>query len=305
MLKLDFPRDSDIHTLADFIELLCLITPDRFCSRDYAADYVADQSVDRDKGKQLSDRELDDAFMQLAWRADAFQDFYPFSLDARGRILCGDDELTDRQDLYAFLLLCANLPFIQGRGERQELADAFERASMRALRRLWPANTSVRKFGKNQAEYAGAKWERLNALSRDIGGQAMLSANTFRAHDGGDGGIDLAAWLDLDLHEKLNIPSALGQCACSRDDWPDKQSAISGARLGNHLRPSHPWMQLIFIPHSFRNNLGKWAVPGEIGESVVMDRLRILNNLRADEDWPEIQAPAVFRNFLQMRLDLV
>jgi len=304
MLKLDCPRDSDIHTLADFIELLCLVTIDRFCSRDYVADYIADQSVDSGKEKRLGDGELDDAFMQLAWRVDAFGEHYPFSLDEHGRILNGNENLTKQQDLYAFLLLCANLPFICDRAERNELTDAFERTSMRALRRLWPSKAIVRKFGRNQTEYVGEKWERLNTLSRDIGGQAMLSAAAFRKRDSGDGGIDLAAWLDLDIYEKQNIPSALGQCACSRDNWSSKQYEISAGALAN-LYPSHPWMQLIFIPHSFRNNLGTWAVPSDVKQSIVMDRLRILNKLCAEEDWPEIQAPTIFKNFLQMRLDIV
>lgn len=300
MLKLDYPRDSDIHTLADFIELLCLVTPDRFCSRDSVADYVLDMSE-----HQLDDGTLDDAFMHLGWRTSAFGGVYPFSLDEHGRVLDAADNLTEEQNLYALLLLCSNLPFLKDRSERQQLTDTFERTSLIALRRLWPASATVRKFGKNLTEYSGKKWERLNALSKDIGGQAMLSDETYRVRDSGDGGVDLVAWLDLDVHEKLNIPSALGQCACSRDEWSVKQSAISGGRLGTHLRPSHPWMELIFIPHAFRNNQGRWAVPGDTGQAIVMDRLRILRNLDSTQDWPEIEDPLVFRNFLQMRLDLV
>jgi len=307
MLKLDCPRDSDIHTLADFIELLCLVRTDRFCSRDDVVDYVTDQFVDSGKDKRIGEGELDDAFMQITWRIGAFGDQYPFSLVEHGRIISAHEELTVQQNLYAFLLLCANLPFVNERRERNELTDAFERASMQALRRLWPAKATIRKFGRGQTEYAGTKWERLNALSRDIGGKAMLSEKTFRARDSGDGGIDLVAWLNLDDYEKLNIPSALGQCACSREDWSSKQYEISVGRLGSHLFPTHPWMQLIFIPHSFRDNAGIWAVPGDIAQCIVMDRLRILNYLCADTDWPEIQVPAVFGKlkFLQERLDLV
>jgi len=281
------------------------VTPDRFCSKDYVADYVADYFVEHGKEKQLGDSVLDDVFMQFTWRIGAFGEHYPFYMDIHSRVLFGNEKLMEHQKIYAFLLLCANLPFICDRRERNELADAFERVSMQALRRLWPAKATVRKFGRSQTEYVGSKWERFNALSHDIGGKAMLTADTFRAHDSGDGGIDLAAWLDLDRHEKLNIPSALGQCACSRNDWSSKQYEISVGRLGTHLSPSHPWMQLIFIPHSFRNNLGKWAVPGDTEQCIVMDRLRILNNLCAIEDWPEIQTPDVFGKFLKMQLELV
>src|SRR5579883_652211 len=221
MLKLDAPRDTDIHTLADFTELLCLLTPDRICSRNYLLDFVKDNS-----DKKLDEDDLDDCFAQFTWRVAAFGESYPFRLDAHGNVLSSSENLSDSQQLYAFLLLCANLPFVE-HGDRQSLTDAFERAALCALRRLWPETAETVPFGKNQTAYTGAKWERLFKLGTDIGGRPQVNDKTFRPNDSGDGGIDLVAWLDLDSHEKSNIPSALAQCACSRAEWPIKQTAIS------------------------------------------------------------------------------
>lgn len=301
MLDLDRPRDRDTHTLADFIEILCLITIDRTCSRDYTRDYIVDTT---DKDHKPSDNQIEDAFSQLQWRLNAFGSAYPFKLDDHFRPLIAEEGLSHEQELYVFLLLCANLAFIS-RDNFKTLTDAFERMSLAALRRMWPKSARIRSFGKNETDYAGRKWERLNQLGKNIGGQPCCTEETYRSRDTGDGGIDLVAWLPLDEHEGWNIPSALGQCACSRNEWSRKQSEISNQRLGRHLRPSHPWMELIFIPHCFRDNRGRWAIDGDIGQTVVLDRLRILSNLEAEEDMVKLNLPDALNLFLEMRLDIV
>lgn len=299
MLTFDFPRDGDIHTLADFTEILCLLTPDRMCSRDSLADYVRDNNPD----KVISDDQLEDTFEQLRWRTLAFGERYPFTLIEHGRVLSGVPQTSDSQNLYVFLLLCANLPFLE-RGATKPLTDAFEKLSLAAIRKLWPTNAVVRAFGKNETEYKGEKWQRLNALSKDLGGSASLTKEDFRKNDSGDGGVDLVAWLQLDKHEGSHIPSALAQCACSRSQWVKKQSEITHQRLGNHLRPSYPWMEMIFIPLSFRDNRGSWAVKADVTAIIVMDRLRILNHVD-EEDINTFEQPNVLHRFLEARLELV
>ena len=301
MLDIDRPRDSDIHTIADFAELLCLLNIDRICSRETISDHILGTGSPR--GSVPSGLELDDCFGHLEWRVNAFGADYPFAFSTPGRVISAPEDLTPRQKLYAFLLLCSNLPFTSR--PYNPLTDAFERISIRVLKNVWPVGGMVKAFGKNEAEYAGAKWERINALAKDIGAHPGCHEGSFRDRDTGDGGIDLAAWLRLDSFEKRNIPSALGQCACSRDQWPKKQAEISCDVLGNNIRPSHRWMQLMFIPHCFRNNRGDWAFDGEVTMSVVFDRLRIMSQLPGDVDWDGIAPPQVFNDFLDFRFDLV
>ena len=298
MLLIDKPRDSDTHTISDFAELLCLVTVDRVCSRET----IADQA--RDIGEHtVTDVVLDDCFNQLAWRVQAYGSHYPFQLDSRGRILSAHTTLSEPQKLYALLLLCANLPFVVRRDGT--LTDTFERIALLALKAAWPLNGVTRAFGKTETEYVGAKWQRLNKLAEDIGGTGLCNANTFRSQDTGDGGIDLAAWHDLDTHEKRNIPSALAQCACSRDSWSAKQTEISEDRLKNSIHSTHHWNQILFIPQSFRDNRGKWAVPGDIGQVILFDRLRIVHQLRSEIDWTHIAPPPIFNSMLEERLGLV
>lgn len=298
VLDLDRPVDSDIHTLADFAELLCLLTPDRYCSRDDLKDYIEDKSENI-----LKDSLLEDIVAQLAWREGAFYKYYPFSLVEHGKVLHAPEEMTGSQRQYIFFLLCANLPFIN-RDFRSVLTDSFEKVSEVALRAIWPCSGIVRKFGKNTTDYSGKKHERIQKLGVDIGANPQVNKFTYRSKDSGDGGIDLAAWLDLDDHEKHNIPSALAQCACSRTDWVKKALEISCDRLGGYLCPTHRWMQVLFIPHSFRNNNGKWDVPGEVSMTVIIDRLRLINQLAEDSEVGK-NANQLLDKVMEQRADLV
>ncbi len=298
MINIDKPRDSDLHTLADFAELLCLLTPDRICSRESIRDYI------RDIGEsKISDETLDDCFSNIEWRQLSFDTDYPFTVAADSRTFSAPEDLSDRQKLYVFLLLCASLPYTDR--PYTPLTDTFERIALRALKTTWPPTGVVRPFGKNETDYIGAKWERINALATDIGGEGRCTHNTFRHHDNGDGGIDLAAWVALDNYERTNIPSALAQCACSRNEWQKKQTEISDARLANSIHATHKWMQLLFIPQCFRDSRGKWAVPGDVGQTALFDRLRIIKKIIGYIDWAEINPPPVFSTFLEQRNGLV
>jgi hypothetical protein len=299
MVTLDKPRDSDIHSLADFAEILCLVTIDRICSRESIRDQIRDVGDSR-----VDDDELEDCFNHLTWRQNAFGEHYPFEISAAERTLRANEELTQQQKLYTLLLLCSNLPYFE-RGSYAQLTNAFERVSLATMQKIFPATATSRAFGKVEGTYTGTKWERMNQLAKDIVGYGACDANTFRRNDSGDGGVDIVAWLSLDNYEASNKPSALAQCACSREDWPAKQTEISVARLGRCINATTPWMELLFIPHSFRNNHGRWAVPGEIGMQILIDRLRITTQIGSNIDWNEINPPIILDEFLEERLDLV
>lgn len=299
MFKLETPRDKDLHTIADFAELLCLVTPDRVLGDESLRDHI------RDNDGTLTDDELEDTIAQLQWRIDAFGASYPFTIERGRHVLQAIDQLSVAQQLYVMLLLCANLPVIENRVERATLPDAFERTALIALKRIWPDAANALAFGKNETEYVGDKRARMTKLGLDIGARPGLQPNAFRERDTGDGGVDLVAWISLDRYENENIPSGLAQCACSREDWSKKQAEISVFGLGKLLSPTHPWMQLMFVPVSFRNNHGRWYVDAEVQSTVLLDRLRIIERFVAEEDFREIQAPNVLAQFLEFRIGLV
>lgn len=299
MLTLDRPRDRDLHTLADFAELLCLVSLDRVVSVEDFRDYLFDEA-----NLRLEENVCEDTFLQIGWRSSAFGVDYPFKIATNGQSFSASEDLSEQQTAYALLLMCANLPFIP-RDSRQGLTDSFERAAHCALKRIWPTHGVVRPFGKNNTDYTGTKIERLTALGINLGCRPNMGPRTFRPGDSGDGGIDLAAWVELDQAERENIPSALAQCACSRDDWSRKQAEISNGRLASLLSPRVPWLEFVCIPISFRDNNGRWAVEAEVHQSIVIDRLRLLRFLSFPEDWATIDPPAFFRLALETRLDLV
>jgi hypothetical protein len=275
LVNLDKPRDRDIHTIADFIEIYCLMSPDRIASREDLRDYIYDNSE-----KHLSDEDLEDTFSHLIWRNSAFKNSYPFFFIEHDKVLSAPETLDLEHENYVFLLLCANLPFFSN-SDRNLLTQAFEKISLEALAGIWPASGKVKAFGKATTEYVGSKSERLRQLAINIGGQPTITESSFRKNDSGDGGIDLAAWIELDDFEGRHVPSLLAQCACSRSEWVKKQTEISYDRLGPQLAPTHRWIQMIFIPQCFRNNAGKWAYQSEVGSTILMDRVRIIRQINA------------------------
>lgn len=302
MFKLDKPRDTDTHTRADFAELLCLFDLDRTCSKETVNDHVRDNN---DDGRGLiPDEELDDVMAHIQWRIAAFGDSYPFKFHDHGSAFYVDGELTDKQKLYALLLICANLPFVEP--DTNPLTNAFERVATLAMSNSWFQGGVVKNFGKVEGVYEGRKWERINALARDIGARPVCTEQTFRGRDSGDGGIDIVGWSVLDSYERRNTPSGLAQCACSRNEWVKKQNEISHDRLAsNILPPSTRWEQILFIPHCFRGNRGEWAYDGEVGMTVIFDRLRILSKIGDNFNIADLALPELFTNFLGYRFELV
>lgn len=297
MLDLNRITDGDVHTLADFAELLCLLKPDRVLSADDLGDHLVDVC-----DEQRSSRPLGDAFANMAWRQVAFDAYYPFTVAPNQQSITAPENLTVEQQIYVFLLLCANLPFIGV--PYNPLTDAFERLAYLALKRMWPAKAAIKTFGKNNADYTGNKSERMRKLALDLGCRPTVEPAKFRPRDSGDGGIDLAGWLELDEHESENKLTCLAQCACSRTDWNSKQSEISRERIGKLFNPTAPWLEMLCIPICFRNNNGRWAFDADVGEIIMIDRLRLLRFIEPD-DLAAIAPPPILNNFLQSRLGSV
>lgn len=291
--NLDQPRDSDIHTLADFAELLCLTDLDGQSGTEYVKDQIEDNTPTK-----LSEDKLQDLMAHLKWRKDAFKKFYPFSNFQRNSFDL-DHNLTSKQKLYLALLLCANLPFIQ-KAHHKTLTDTFEIISYRAFMEVWSPAGIVTTFGKNTSSYTGSKAERLNQLFTNIGNISHFSPNSFRASDSGDGGIDLAAWLSLDEYQHSHHFSALAQCACSRTDWSKKQMEIKVDKFSSIAQVTNKWSEILFTPICFRGNNGEWAVAAEVANGILIDRLRIINALENHR----FHLPTIFNDMFNEKREL-
>jgi hypothetical protein len=290
---LDAPRDNDIHTLADFAELLCLTDIDGQSGTEVVKDQIYDN-----KNVSLSEDKLQDLMAQIKWRKEAFGKFYPFTNLTKNNFDLVEF-LSPQNKLYLSLLLCSNLPFIE-KEHHKILTDTFEVIAYNSFLEIWGPAGSVTTFGKNTSSYTGQKAERLNKLFSDIGNISHFSSNTFRASDSGDGGIDLAAWITLDKYQPSHFFSALAQCACSRTEWPKKQSEIKVDRFSSTAQITNKWAEVLFTPICFRGNNGEWAVSSEVSSGILFDRLRIINALEHNR----IKIPALFESFFQEKRDL-
>lgn len=290
---LDGPRDSDIHTLADFAELLCLTDIDGESSIEAVSDQIYDNL-----NKRIAENKLYDLMAQLHWRKEAFSDFYPFKNITRNSFDL-DENLSRKQKLYFALLFCANLPFINI-SNHKILTDTFEIISKLSLKEVWSPLGSVTTFGKNNTQYTGTKAEKMNKLFQELGNISHFQNSSFRSSDSGDGGIDLAAWLKLDDYQSSHYFTALAQCACSRNSWSSKHSEIKHDRFSTLSQISNRWSEILFTPICFRGNNGEWAVAAEVSSGILFDRLRIIKSLEV----VNIPLPKIFNDLINEKRGL-
>lgn len=291
---LDIPRDNDIHTYADFYEILCLTSLDREVSIEDLADHINDFS----ETNKVSNNRKSDILRQIEWRSRAFSERYPFVLNEQVISMKGS-QFPYIQTCYFLLLFSSNLPFVN-KGYHKILTDSFERFSLYCLKEIWFSDKFVRPFGKNESEFFGKKHERLNQLFSLLGHIGEANENDFRNRDSGDGGIDIAAWFELDSYEKGNIISTVIQCACSRADIKEKQREVVFENFSSYVRLKAPWIPALFTPVSLRDNVGKWNVPADIASIVILDRLRLLNCLptSVNKESIEIFMPDIFEEMI-------
>lgn len=270
--NLDKPRDLDIHSIVDFMELLCITALDRELSIEDLHDHLGDF------GLNINDNKKSDILEHLKWRASTLGDYYPFVVKRQFLSMSPDDisDLIVSKKYYLLLLLAANLPFIEHK-YRNDFTESFEVFSKKCLDKFWnfPSAKTV-SFGKNQSEFKGLKHERLNKLFNSMGHIGRYEENDFRSRDSGDGGIDLAAWVELDNCEPTNNISIIIQCACSRQDILTKQLEVSENKFSRHIQMGAPWLSALFTPVLLRDNHGRWAINGELTTITLLDRLRLL-----------------------------
>lgn len=294
------PRDEDVHTWSDYIELLALVNLDRVCGHEFVLDRLCDSPEDEsltedDEDKNSEDQEpdrtfsqkqsrmreresirLSDAFTLCQWRNAVYGEEYPYEVDLDSREIRLKVELSEAHYSYLFLLLCGNQPFVKK--SNKLLTDGFEKFCTFVFSRVVPQGSEVHVFGKAAVtRYKGTKLEKLKALCSDLRGRLIADGQAFRKGDNGDGGIDIVAWHGLN-DSAMNIPVSLAQCACSRADWVKKQAEILPDFFANHLSTNPPWVPYMFIPICFRSTSGAWAYSGEVRNVVLMDRLRIIKN---------------------------
>lgn len=291
----------ELYRWCDYIELRCLSHMDKRFSRDSlveslseSAEITTDESANEEEDTDASEdidivtdpatlndkdeQHADSCFKHLRWRAIAFGDDWPFTLDEYAREVSIKTELTDTHKFYISLLLSASLSYVPKK-RWKGLTGLFEMASTEILRKLMPYGAEVHPFGAaNTTRYTGHLFDRLTKLAKDVRGTLDLKKEHFASHDSGDGGLDIVAWHGLG-DDRKGVPAAFAQCGCTASGWPDKMLQASPSHLGAHLKTTHQWETYYFMPLDLSTELGgkmDWQMLSDFSSAIVVDRLRFI-----------------------------
>ncbi len=310
----NIPQTSNSHEIADYIELLCLVSQDGRFSKADVLDLVRERVEDLGEGKPTEvpdvedeelvedqgldtaedvgpivandkwDQRVNDWFKTLEFRVRVFTDRYPFNLVRNGSVLTlrgSKLRMNQQRRLYVFLLLASNLRYFT-KTDQTSIASIFEVASWYALERYLPADAKVHMFGRhalNTGDYSGSLWGKVNKLAANIGEKVVCQKSDFKPTNTGDAGLDVVGWLPFDLEENEMARGFLlvfGQCACATD-WPKKQYETHYDTWKNYISFTTYPLRLTFIPYCFRDANGNWFDWTKIGMTVLVDRSRIMN----------------------------
>ncbi len=291
------PKDSDSFLWTDFVELRALIHPDHCFSRgDLAAistrwidihdledsneDFVETNSIHtrrKKRGLDVRKRWREIANFAIMRQAE-FLDFYPFRLsDDEDTLLYELDKISHAKYLYLGLLIASCMRHIP-RNRQGEVAKLFEQTCFVIFSCLMPTGSEIRATWANggpEATYKGTLYEKMQEIAKDIRCTANFEPRDFKENDRGDGGIDLIAWHPM-ADNRESIPIAFAQCGCSKDDWNFKQLEASYSKHSTNLPVRHPWATYYFLPLDLRWPDGDWAYKSDIGQAIIVDRLRLL-----------------------------
>jgi hypothetical protein len=100
----------------------------------------------------------------------------------------------------------------------------------------------------------------------------------FSPQDVGDEGLDLIAFHSFG-DAASNIPITFAQCGCT-PTWKTKQHSSGVGAWNNVLAFDAPPQNMMFIPYCLRESSGRWHRQHEVGQVVLIDRLRLVRLLK-------------------------
>lgn len=270
------PAGSDSFIWTDYVELRALIHPDSCFSR---GDLAGIERRNRDLTGYAFN--VEERWRQLAdfagIRKLEFNNSYPFEVTGDEDTIIFNFDGSQQQQTYVALLIASCMRNIENT-RKAEVARVFEKTCFHIFAKLMPVGSEVRATWANggaEAPYVGELFEKMKAIAEDIRCTPNFKPKDFKLNDTGDGGIDLIAWHPM-TDKREGMPIAFAQCGCSRDDWRFKQLEASPSKHKRHLPAMHLWSTYYFLPLDLRESDGDWAYKSDIGEAIIVDRLRLL-----------------------------
>lgn len=278
---------KQLHSYADYVELVAMITNDYVSKRDIidrlknsgVRFQLEEEKFDGEFGQ--IDSEIDDVeegwivniFEYLKERSGNFGSNYPFLVDKSGIKLI-DEDFNDSQYLYVYLLLSSSLNFFETL--KHELTSEFEKISEEALKSYLP-QAKVYRFGASPC-FKGSVRDKIKNLGSQINlkvRQRILEQVS--KYNSKEEGLDVVGWLPFKDHNPNTI-IIFGQCACGQN-WLNKQN--ESRRYDRFFEPYIlPFVHALFVPHDFKNVNGRFNFDKDINnQTLVFERRRILELL--------------------------
>lgn len=307
-LSQKYPFDTKLYLYADYFELVSLINHDKVGIGEML-DRLKDEgilSVEFDKESDIASvKDEDEAFVRnvfglIQQRQFEYNEFYPFKY--QDSFIEVNDDITEQQKLYVFLLLASNL-YLFDKFE-SDLTSEFEKLSKLALINYLPKFAKVKGFGKN-SDYSGTAVEKIRKLAADMNvGVKEQYLATVSKKGTQDLGLDVVAWLPF--NDKLgNFISVFAQCACGKD-WNKK---LTETRRYNKFLDMYLSQidHAIFIPYSLVNyNNNTFYDHHEFGDPVlIFERNRILALINDYSVFSHLKSKELVEKYIEFSEDVV
>jgi hypothetical protein len=288
-----FSKTLEKNKWADFLELLCLESPDKEISlNDIMTMYTQEELSGISDGDEEHSQKVDairsnfiEIFRYIFSRINYMDDFYPFIKIDEDTIKMS--VIDEKKLLYFFLLFVSNTGYITDNSLPNFLRMSFERISIDIMKLLYP-NFRNELFGtstqKGEYFHGGLLINKLDKLGKCLSTSLKEKAksNPHFNHPSGDGGMDLVSFkkLDKDICSSFMIPFCIGQCSSSYSEWHTKQISITKDTLNNLFEDIAVYHEYMFISFPLRGINGKWALEEATKiQTIIIDRIRFLNIL--------------------------
>lgn len=286
---------NDQNKWADYIELLCLLSTSGKINADELKNRLSDQAVGNAAGalkeqdntevnqeietaEDKLDAKIRERFEFISQRAIQFGDKYPFTFDPRTITLNSKQITDDIYQPYLFYLLASNLDY--SREELHNLTNVFEQLSLSVSATMFKQQFKTLHFGTARpagSEFQGNGLERLTQLANQLhlNLRTDIDNNAAISNTHGDFGIDIVCYQEWGDNQS-NAGLIFIQCGCGQD-WVDKQLEAHSINQEKYFQFRNKPATALFIPHSFRDALNKWAYPTSLSDIIIIDRWRLLN----------------------------
>ncbi|NOT46537.1 MAG: hypothetical protein HOP17_02140 [Acidobacteria bacterium] len=262
------PESTDELRLADWMELLAILSPDGNSSRGDLESALTTASVFDSQGPDALEEKVLNVFSELESRGFAAEDAYPFSID--GSVL----SVKSRIERFVPYIFCLCLSYYRWSTKRNwEIALnpwlLFEELSSAAAAKFLGGD--VYRFGTSRSSTESAFKTAVNELCLKLGeGGKFKKRPTLNRQDDK---VDLVGWRDFPDKQTSKL-LLFGQCA-GGSIWTDKVSELQPDAFCNHWMddpPLSPIIRSFYIPHRVQST--HWDFYAR-KSGILFDRCRI------------------------------